>query len=113
MRHLGAGGEVAEPGFSDDIFDSLYCYFFEFGVLPGQVEAGDLKAVEEKTGAAGVNIVGGDALEDLADGELDGAAIFGQGKTEGRAAAAALARVGDGLSGGVVVVTELLGAEAG
>ncbi len=38
------------------------------GVLSfGQVEAGDLEAVEEEAGAAGVDVVGGDALENLAD----------------------------------------------
>jgi len=38
----------------------------------GEVEAGDLEAVEEEPGTAGVDVVGGDALEDLADGVLDG-----------------------------------------
>jgi len=42
-----------------------------------QVEAGDLEAVEEEAGAAWVDIVGGDALQDLADGGLDGGAVFG------------------------------------
>ena len=73
----------------------------------GQVEAGDLEAVEEQAGAAGVDVVGGDALEDLADGGLDGGAVFGQGQVEGGAAGAALARVRDGLAGSVVVVAEL------
>jgi hypothetical protein len=43
----------------------------------GKVEAGDLEAVEEETGAAGVDVVGGDALEDFADGGLNGRAVFG------------------------------------
>jgi hypothetical protein len=34
---------------------------------PGEVEAGDLKAVEEETGAAWIDVVGGDALEDFTD----------------------------------------------
>jgi hypothetical protein len=42
----------------------------------GEVEAGDLEAVEEETGAAWVDVVGGDALQDLADGGLDGGAVF-------------------------------------
>jgi hypothetical protein len=33
----------------------------------GEVEAGDLEAVEEQAGAAGVDVVGGDTLEDFAD----------------------------------------------
>ena len=35
--------------------------------LGGQIEAGDLEAVEEQTGAAGVDFVGGDAAEDFTD----------------------------------------------
>jgi hypothetical protein len=62
---------------------------------------------EEEAGAAGIDVVGGDALEDLADGGLDGGPVFWQGEVEGGAAAAALLRVGDWFSGGVVVVAEL------
>jgi hypothetical protein len=43
----------------------------------GEVEAGDLEAVEEEAGAAGVDVVGGDTLQDLADGGLDGGAVLG------------------------------------
>jgi hypothetical protein len=68
----------------------------------GEVEAGDLEAVEEEAGAAGVDVVGGDALEDLADGVLDGGAVFGQGEFEGGAAGSA--GVGYGFAGGVVVI---------
>jgi len=41
-----------------------------------EVEAGDLEAVEEEAGATWVDFVGGDALEDFADGGLDGRTIF-------------------------------------
>jgi hypothetical protein len=34
----------------------------------GEVEAGDLESVEEEAGAAGVDVVGGDAAEDFSDG---------------------------------------------
>jgi len=78
----------------------------------GEVEAGDLKAIEEEAGAARVDAVGGDAAEDLADGGLDGRAVFRQGQVEGRAAAAALARTADWLAGSVMVVAELFPAEA-
>jgi hypothetical protein len=78
----------------------------------GEVEAGDLEAVEEEAGAAGVDVVGGDALEDLADGVLDGGVVLGERQVEGGAAAATLAWVFDGLAGGVVVVAELFLAEA-
>jgi hypothetical protein len=79
----------------------------------GEVKAGDLEAVEEQAGAAGVDVVGGDALEDFADGLLDGGTVFRQGKVEGGAAATTLLRIGDGFSGGVVVVAEVFSAEAG
>jgi hypothetical protein len=96
-----------------DLFDD---FGLGFGVAVGggfgEVEAGDLEAVEEQAGAAGVDVVGGDALQDLADGVLDGGTVFGEGEVEGGAAASALLRVGDGSSGGVVVVAEVFSAEA-
>jgi hypothetical protein len=62
-----------------DLFDDFD--WFGFGVVAGggfgEVEASDLEAVEEEAGAAGVDVVGGDALEDFADGGLDGGAVFG------------------------------------
>jgi hypothetical protein len=126
---LGAGGDGAEGGVGDDLFDGLFdgCVLWlgvtaggagaadsgcGFG-LAGEVEAGDLQAVEEETGAAKVDLVGGDAAEDLADGGLDGGAVFGDGQVEGGLAGAALFGVSDGPSGGVVEVAELLFAEAG
>ena len=80
MRDFGSGSEDAQLGVSSDLvydFDG-----FGFGVAMrgwwfGEVEAGDLEAVEEQAGAAGVDVVGGDALEDFADGVLDGGAILG------------------------------------
>jgi hypothetical protein len=48
----------------------------------GEVEAGDLEAVEEETGAAGIDFIGGDALKDFADGGLDGGAVFGERQVE-------------------------------
>jgi hypothetical protein len=60
---------------SDDL---VYGFGFVFGDgLFGQVETGDLEAVEKKSGAAWVDVVGGDALEDFADGGLDCGAVFG------------------------------------
>jgi len=88
----------------------------------GEVERGDLEAVKEEAGAAGVELVGGEPVEDLSDGELDGAAVLGKGKGEGGGALLALGHVrhlnhggGDGSAGvgGVVVEAEVLGAEAG
>ena len=78
----------------------------------GEVEAGDLEAVEEEAGAAGVDVVGGDALKDFADGGLDCRAVFGQREVEVGAAAAALSWVRGWFSRGVMVVAELLAAQA-
>jgi hypothetical protein len=71
-----ARGEDAEGGVDGDLF-----YGLGFGGFCGldfwQVEAGDLEAVEEESGSARVDLVGGDTLEDLADGRLDGGTVFG------------------------------------
>ena len=68
----------------------LFYYFFFVPVavafvarlLFGEVQAGDLEAVEEQTGSFGVEVVGGDLLQDDADGGLDGGAVFGQGQVK-------------------------------
>jgi hypothetical protein len=113
LAYFGTGCEDAEGGIDGDLFYGLrFRRGFGCGLSFGEVEAGDLESVEEEAGAAGVDVVGGDALEDLADGGLDGGAVFRERQVEGGAATAALARVGDGFSGGVVVVAELLLAEA-
>jgi hypothetical protein len=108
---FNAGGEGAELRVGGDLFDGE-------GVavavgFAGQVDAGDLEAVEEQAGAFGVDLVAGDAEDDLADGALDGSAVFGQGEVELGLAAAVLGGVVDGTARGVVVVAELLVAEAG
>jgi len=113
LADFGAWGEDAEGGVDGDLFDGLgFAGGFGVGLDFGEVEAGDLEAVEEEAGAAGVDVVGGDALEDLADGSLDRGAVFGEWQVEGGAAAAALAWVGDGFARGVVVVAELFLAKA-
>ncbi len=105
-------------GVGDDLPGEFELVLLVAGVFPGgfgKVERGDLKAVEEEAGTAGVDLVAGDALEDLADAELDGGAVFGEGEVEytlgggfgGRSGRGA----GEGLAGFVVVVTELLAAE--
>jgi hypothetical protein len=114
--YFGGWGEEAVGGVEDDFFDEgfrLGC-----GELLGEVEAGDLEAVEQEAGAAGVDFVGGDAVEDFADGELDGAAVFRVGEAEGAAAGAAGGagaefHCGNRAAGGVVVVAEFFaGADA-
>ena len=78
----------------------------------GEVEAGDLKAVEEKAGSSGVDFVGGDSLEDLADGVLDGGLVFGEREVEGGSAVFSCSWIFDLQAVVVVVVAEWLVAEA-
>jgi hypothetical protein len=105
---LGGRGDEAVLGVVDDLGDGLGGLIA--GVGFGEVEAGDLEAVEEQAGAAGVDLVGGDAAEDFADGLLDGRAVFGVGEGEAGLAALARGRVLDGAAGVVVVVAEGFGA---
>jgi hypothetical protein len=115
---FGLRGEDAEGRVGCDLLYGLG--FGAFGVAVaegcrlgfGEVEAGDLEAVEEEAGAARVDVVGGDALQDLPDGVLNGGSVFRERQVEGGAAAAALAWVRDGFAGGVVVVAEVFSAEA-
>jgi hypothetical protein len=59
-----------------DLFDYFFfCVFI--ALLFGEVEAGDLQAVEEQAGSFRVEVIAGDALEDHSDGGLDGGAVFG------------------------------------
>jgi hypothetical protein len=87
LGELGCGGEQALFGVGGDLFYGLWGFFAgiagRLGGLAWEVGAGDLEAVEEETGALGVDLVVGDAEEDLADGELDGGAVFGHGEVEG------------------------------
>jgi hypothetical protein len=110
------GCQGAEVGVSGDLFDNLEFVRLLLALVAvrlgfGEVEAGDLEAVEEEAGSAGIDLVGGDALEDLADGELDGGLVLGQGQVELGAAVFAVAWVGDGAAGGVMVVAEVFAAE--
>ena len=78
----------------------------------GQVAAGDLQAIEQEAGAFEVDFVAGDALQDFADGGLDGAAVLEVGQVEFGGAGAAVFDVLGGAAGGVVVVAELFVAQA-
>jgi hypothetical protein len=79
--------------------------------IAGEVAAGDLEGVEEETGTAGIDVVGGDASDDLAEGILDVGAATGCWKQESVAPSLPLLRVGDGATGGVVVVAKFFSAE--
>jgi hypothetical protein len=50
--------------------------------LAFDVLGGDLEAVKEEPGAARIELTGAEAVEDLGEGELDGAAVFEDGKLE-------------------------------
>ncbi len=120
LAELGAGCEGAEVGIEDDLVDDLAGGLGALGgegdgSLPGQVERGDLEAVEKESGAARVDLVGGDAAEDVGDGELEAGAVggVGEGEVKGGLAAAAGAWLSGGFAGGVVEVAELFGAERG
>jgi hypothetical protein len=112
--HLGLGGEGTQSGVDDDL---LYqgVLLGEFGVAAGeagQVEAGDLQAVEQQAGSFGIDLVGGDAAQDFADRALDGAAVLGEWEVEMSLVGAALMGVFHGTPGGVVVVAKFFAAEA-
>ncbi len=86
------------------------------GLAGREVDGGDLEAVEQESGAAGVEFVGGEAEEDFSDGGLDGGSVFGAGEGEGGFAGAdALLRFPfwDGLPIYLMVVAEVLFFEAG
>lgn len=107
---LGLGRDGAELRMDDDFVDGRSRNAVGVVRLPGEVQAGDLESVEEQAGAARVEIVGGDALENQADGGLDCGPVFGQWQLEG---GLAVARGGGrAAASGVVVVAELLVAEA-
>ena len=102
------GGEVADERLGGDGFDGL-----GGGLLllaEGEVGAGDLEAVEEDGGSLVVEVAGGDAGEDVVQGDLDGGAVV-DGLHAEDAGAACERRVGEALA--VVVVAEVLGAEGG
>jgi hypothetical protein len=101
---FGGWGDCAELRVLTDFF---YGNGTIFGLEFGQVEAGDLEAVEQKAGAAEIDVVGGDTLEDFADGVLDGGAVFGQHEVEGFAALTACDWSGDRFAAGVVVVAKI------
>jgi hypothetical protein len=111
FEELGWGSEGTEVGVVDDGVDGGFGEVV--GVGSGEVEAGDLEAVEEQAGAAGVEVVGRDAREDFAEGELDGGAVFEGGDVEDGAAAEREVVVGAGseAAGAVVEVAELLAAQ--
>jgi len=114
LLDAGGGSQRAERGVFGDLLDEEgrlgVARFF------GQGDDGGLQAVEQQAGAARVQIVGGDAFEHQRDGVQDAAAVaelVGAGELEGAEAGLALGGVLDGAARGVVLVAELLPAQAG
>jgi len=107
---LGLRGEEAVVGVEDYFVDQRGWSWV--GDLFGEVECRDTEAVEEDAGAAGVDLVGGELLDDFSDGVLDGRTVFDKGKVEGLAAGAVVLagaefHCGNWAAGGVVVVAEM------
>ena len=110
LEEFGRGREGAEGGVEDDFLnDGSGGFGLAGGLDARQVEAGDLETVKEQAGAAGIESVGGDAAEDLADGVLDGAAVLGEREVEGALTSAASLQLGvrDWFAGGVMVETKI------
>ena len=107
VGHGGGWGDEAVDGIVDELGD---CVFFDLrgqGSRFGEIEGGDLKAIEEESRAARVKGVGGDAAEDFGDGVLDGRTVFEVWEVEIGLEGAAVAEIGDGWTRGVVVVAEI------
>ncbi|MEO6910985.1 MAG: hypothetical protein ABI158_08690 [Edaphobacter sp.] len=106
----GARSKIAQLGMSNDPFDRggvrLRCSGF------GQVADGDLEAIKEESGAFGVDVAAGDALDNFSDATLNGAAVLGCRQLEEVGAAPVFAQNFDGLMSGVMVVAELFVAQA-
>jgi len=87
--------------------------FYRRGALYGgsfflarEVGGGYLQAVEQEAGAFGVDVVRGEAAEDLADGELDGGSVFRLEEREAGLTAATLAEVFHRAAAGVVKIAK-------
>ena len=74
------GGELISIAGKGDGFDGSEGEDVLFAL---DVLRGNLKAVDEKAGAAGVERVGAEIVEDLGEGDQDGAAVFGDGTLAG------------------------------
>jgi hypothetical protein len=77
-----------------------------------EVVGGEFDAVEDEAGALGIEGVGGDAGEDVGEGEMDGGVVLERGEGED-GLVGDLAEVFGGAVGVVMVVAEALAAEAG
>ncbi len=106
-NEFGVGGEGTLRIVGGDFFDRGVVFSGFETFLRRQVEAGDLQAVEKETGAARVEFILGEFLENLTDAVLDGAAVFHERERECLGAAATATDVLCAAARGVVVVAEV------
>ncbi len=79
-----------------------------FGVEAAGVVAGELEAVEQRGGALGFELSGGECVYDAGEGELDGLAVFEGGEFD-VLAGDEVAAGGFGVAVGVVALVEAAG----
>jgi hypothetical protein len=113
------GGPLGEFGYGREVFleEGIEGDFVDVGpVVRGagggarEVGGGDAEAGEKEAGLLVVDVAGGDAAEDLEEGELDGVAIVDAGHLEGALVAMS---VGGFAAGAIVVEAEVVAAEGG
>ncbi len=103
------GSDEAELRIVDDFFNRLRLCFLR--VRPGHVVAGYLKAIEQKAGAARIDLIGEDEAQNFSERELEGGAVRGVNEGKLIAFLFALARILDGRAVFGVVVAEVLAAQ--
>jgi hypothetical protein len=87
---LAGGGDVScgfVEGAGRRVDFSHYCVGLRHGVEATGVGRGELEAVEEGAAVLEVDLVGGDGVDDLRDGDLDGDAVLEGAEVEDGAAA--------------------------
>jgi hypothetical protein len=140
---LGDGRDRAEVFIEDELFDEVFwrvgviggggvsagggAAVVASGVVAGgaavaagggagfakEVSAGDEEAVQKAAGALVVELVGGDAGEDLGEGKLDAGAVVDGGQLEDGVGGMDSAVTRGGAAGGVVMIAKGFSAQGG
>ena len=95
-------GEVEAFGGGVDGADDVWGV--GFGVEACGVHAGELETVEEGGGASGLEVAGGEGVDDDGEGDLDGLAVFEGGQFDVLAGDEVAASGGGGAEAGVGLV---------
>ena len=95
-------GQVEAFGGGFDAADGVGRIGFDAKVA--RVVAGELEAVEERGGSFGVELAGGESVDDDGEGDLDGVAVFECGEFDVLAGDEVAAGGGGGAEGGVTLV---------